>query len=326
MTSENVKRRIQSNSADKDFFSYILANNYEERLTDIELTMLASTFIVAGSGTAAGGLAGILPCWVLGKGEFIEDQWVLGGYAVGVNQLAAGYSEVNFHRTREFLPERWLDIGPDSEFLSDDRMASQPFSLGSRNCVGKLMANAEMALTFVMLLWNFDPELDDLIENWWLKGCLRAPLEPSNLPFGIDTLLASLRADRDQRTPDYVVNRFAAMGVHTFRMSILGTTNLFNDFSMGVTRSTNLKTVLGRSIFAADGASWRAARDMMRPLFSRDNVSQLDLLEAHVQALFQYIKKDNSTTMSEGIWSSPVSLAALLPSLTLDSATELFLG
>ncbi|QKD55266.2 cytochrome P450 [Fusarium oxysporum Fo47] len=53
---------------------------------------------------------------------------------------------------------------------------------------------------------------------------------------------------------------------------------------MGATRSTNLKTVLGRSIFAADGASWRAARDMMRPL------------------------------------------AALLLSLTLDSATELFLG
>ncbi|KAF5555329.1 cytochrome p450 [Fusarium napiforme] len=173
------------------------------------------------------------------------------------------------------------------------------------------------------------------------RGCLPAPLEPSKLPFGIDTLLASLHADRDQRTPDHVANRFAGMGVYTFRMSILGTTNLvtaeprniqailatqFNDFGMGVTRSTNLKTVLGRSIFAADGASWRAARDMMRPLFSRDNVSRLDLLEGHVQALFRCIEKDKSTTMSDGIWSAPISLAALLPSLTLDSATELFLG
>ncbi|KAF5724175.1 cytochrome P450 monooxygenase [Fusarium mundagurra] len=173
------------------------------------------------------------------------------------------------------------------------------------------------------------------------RGCLPAPLEPSKLPFGIDTLLASLRADRDQRTPDHVANRFAAMGVYTFRMSILGSNNLvtaeprniqailatqFHDFGMGVTRSTNLKTVLGRSIFAADGTSWRAARDMMRPLFSRDNVSRLDLLEAHVQALFRCIEKDKSTTMSDGIWSGPISLAALLPSLTLDSATELFLG
>lgn len=193
LTAEKVKRRIEMKSSNKDFFSYILANNQEEKLTDIELTMLASTFIVAGSGTAAGGLAGItyqllrnpealdklkmeirttfykeeditmlstqnckylracitegmrlypptpgtLPRWVPGKGEFIEGQWVPGGYAVGVNQLASGHSQVNFHRADEFLPERWLDIGSNSEFASDDRAASQPFSLGSRNCIGK---------------------------------------------------------------------------------------------------------------------------------------------------------------------------------------------
>lgn len=193
LTAEKVKRRIQSESAGKDFFSYILANKQEEKLNTVELTMLASTFIVAGSGTAAGGLAGItylllrnpealetlkadirttfnseeeitmvstqncrylracitegmrlypptpgtLPRWVPGKGELIEGQWVPGGYAVGVNQLAAGHSEVNFHRASEFLPERWFDVGSDSEFASDDRAASQPFSLGSRNCIGK---------------------------------------------------------------------------------------------------------------------------------------------------------------------------------------------
>ncbi|WKT43887.1 Cytochrome P450 [Fusarium oxysporum f. sp. vasinfectum] len=166
-------------------------------------------------------------------------------------------------------------------------------------------------------------------------------LELSKLPFGIDTLLAALRADRDQRTPDHVANRFAALGVYTFSLSILGTTNLvtaeprniqvilatqFNDFSMGAMRSTNLKTVLGRSIFAADGASWRTARDMMRPLFSRDNVHRLDLLEEHVQTLFRCIEKEKSPTIADGTWSMPVSLAALFQSLTLDSATELFLG
>ncbi|CAF3447243.1 unnamed protein product [Fusarium graminearum] len=121
----------------------------------------------------------------------------------------------------------------------------------------------------------------------WQRGCLPAPLEPSKLPFGIDTLLASLRADHDQRTPDHVAKRFAAMGVHTFRMSVLGTTNLvtaeprniqailatqFNDFGMGVTRSTNLKIVLGRSIFAADAqeeGSSRALYDFLDVLLER---------------------------------------------------------
>jgi hypothetical protein len=65
---------------------------------------------------------------------------------------------------------------------------------------------------------------------------------------------------------------------------------------------------------------------MMRPLFSRDNVSRLDLLEEHVPTLFRCIEKEKSSTIAEGTWTGPVSLAALLPSLTLDSATELFLG
>ncbi|KAK1689682.1 cytochrome P450 [Colletotrichum godetiae] len=130
-------------------------------------------------------------------------------------------------------------------------------------------------------------------------------------------------------------------------MSLLGTTNLvtadprniqallatqFHDFGMGLARSTNLKTVLGRSIFAADGTAWRAAREMMRPLFSRDNVSRLDLLEAHVQTLFLCIEKETITTTTTtnstkgDPWSGAVSLASLFPCLTLDSATELFLG
>ncbi|KAL2880532.1 alanine transaminase alt2 [Colletotrichum sp. CLE4] len=203
-------------------------------------------------------------------------------------------------------------------------------------------------------------------------SCRPAPLEPSKYPLGLDIVLASLRADREQRTPDHVAARFEALrhngnknknnsssggggggGVYTFRMSLLGTTNLvtadprniqallatqFHDFGMGLARSTNLKTVLGRSIFAADGTAWRAAREMMRPLFSRDNVSRLDLLEAHVQTLFLCIEKETITTTTTTTttittnstkgdpWSGAVSLASLFPCLTLDSATELFLG
>lgn len=211
MTTEKVRRRLNAKTDNKDFFSYILANNDEEKLGEIELTMLASTLIVAGSGTAAGGLAGItylllrnpealeklkrevrtafdkheditmisaqgckylkacitegmrlypptpgtLPRWVPGKGELIEGRWVPGGYAVGVNQLASGHSEVNFHRASEFLPERWLDVGPDSEFASDDRAASQPFSLGSRNCIGKAY------------VYFTKPLLTNLSSTWW---------------------------------------------------------------------------------------------------------------------------------------------------------------
>ena len=48
---------------------------------------------------------GSLPRLVPGKGEMIEGKWVPGGYAVGVNQLAAGHSERNFKKAEFHDPE-----------------------------------------------------------------------------------------------------------------------------------------------------------------------------------------------------------------------------
>ncbi|KAK8119161.1 Cytochrome P450 monooxygenase alt3 [Apiospora kogelbergensis] len=60
MTTSKVTRRIQQSNQDrKDFISYILQNKGEETLTNRELVMMASSFIVAGSGTSASALAGI---------------------------------------------------------------------------------------------------------------------------------------------------------------------------------------------------------------------------------------------------------------------------
>jgi cytochrome P450 len=175
-------------------------------------------------------------------------------------------------------------------------------------------------------------------------GCSPVPVEPKRWPLGIDVVRRGLQADREQRTPDFVAARFEAMGRYTWGLSLLGTSNLitaeprnvqallatqFDDFIMGAARRTNLKTVLGRSIFAVDGKAWHSARETMRPLFSRENVSRLELLEQHVQTMLRIIETRDQglATDNEGrAWSAPISLATLLPCLTMDSATELFLG
>ena len=175
-------------------------------------------------------------------------------------------------------------------------------------------------------------------------GCGPVPVEPYHLPLGIDTIRRSLHADREQRTPDFVFSRFMAMNRYTWAISLLGTTNLitaeprniqallatqFDDFIMGTARRTNLKRALGRSIFAVDGVAWHRARETMRPLFSRENVSRLEVLEGHMGSLLRVIegKEGGLSVDEEGrTWSAPVSLAALLPKLTMDSATEFFLG
>lgn len=175
-------------------------------------------------------------------------------------------------------------------------------------------------------------------------GCGPVPFEPTRWPLGIDLVIRGLWADKDQSTPDFVTMRFESMGRYTWGLSLLGTSNLvtaeprniqailatqFEDFVMGTARRTNLKTVLGRSIFAVDGKAWHSARETMRPMFTRESISKLELLEKHVQSMFQIIETKEQGLLVDDTgrsWSAPVSLASLLPRLTMDSATELFLG
>lgn len=90
------------------------------------------------------------------------------GVEVMTHQTSIHWSETNFTRPKEFLPERWLPEAkePGSEFYNDDRSAVQPFSFGPRNCIGKNLANSEMRLVLARLLWNFDFELCKESENW----------------------------------------------------------------------------------------------------------------------------------------------------------------
>lgn len=53
---------------------------------------------------------------------------------VGVSAWAASHSKHNFLEPDKYLPERWLG---DPRFESDHRKASQAFSYGPRNCIGK---------------------------------------------------------------------------------------------------------------------------------------------------------------------------------------------
>jgi cytochrome P450 len=86
-------------------------------------------------------------------------------------------SPKNFTAPLSFIPERWTG---DERFIDDERAALQPFSVGSRDCLGKNMAYHEMRLIITKVLWNFDLELCKESEDWmdqqvftvWQKGPL----------------------------------------------------------------------------------------------------------------------------------------------------------
>ena len=85
------------------------------------------------------------------QGALIAGQWVPGGVSHGLHPQSllanlpiqtyvqfsthvAHRSTGNFKYPDTFIPERWMG---DKEFTSDNKEASQPFSLGPRSCIGR---------------------------------------------------------------------------------------------------------------------------------------------------------------------------------------------
>jgi cytochrome P450 len=165
--------------------------------------------------------------------------------------------------------------------------------------------------------------------------CEEPPLQANCLPLGIDQIRRALKADTEKLFPTDAIQRTVDNRSITFKYSILGSSayftadekniqailaTQFSDFEIGSTRRGNLFPLLGNGIFTQDGKSWENSRAMMRPQFARDQVSDLDLEERHVQNMMRALPVHYNG------WTSRVDLSVLFFRLTLDSATEFLFG
>ena len=79
----------------------------------------------------------------------------------------------------------------------------------------------------------------------------------------------------------------------------------------------------GCLILRANGSlGWEHSRAMMRPQFAREQVSDLDLEELHVQNMMRAL----DLTIQPNKWTDALDLQVLFFRLTLDSATEFLFG
>lgn len=90
----------------------------------------------------------------------------------------------------------------------------------------------------------------------------------------------------------------------------------FNDYSLGARRRDTFIPIFGHGIFDQDGAAWERSRALVRPNFTRQQVADLDMFEAHVGHLIDSVPRDGSA----------VDLQDLFFALTMDSATEFLFG
>ncbi|KAF3045478.1 hypothetical protein E8E12_007001 [Didymella heteroderae] len=97
------------------------------------------------------------------EGSTICGQFVPPGVIVSASHLFMYTSPNNFKDPLRFIPERWTG---DERFESDKRAAVNPFSVGTRDCLGKNMATHEMRLILAKVLWSFDLELYNQHNDW----------------------------------------------------------------------------------------------------------------------------------------------------------------
>ncbi|KAL2866907.1 cytochrome P450 [Aspergillus lucknowensis] len=147
--------------------------------------------------------------------------------------------------------------------------------------------------------------------------------------WGISAFIRLRKAVRERRLVEFIAERYDEFG-STFGQMVLGTAAIstvdpenvkailatqFNDFCLG-TRHREFFPLLGDGIFTLDGAGWSHSRAMLRPQFTRDQVADLDLMDAHVSRLIDLIPKDGAI----------FDIQRLFFLLTIDSATHFLFG
>ena len=159
--------------------------------------------------------------------------------------------------------------------------------------------------------------------------------------FGLKHVKYLQAADHKKLFPDLLIERQEIMNkvtnrvCSTFRTYVMGQTvyftsdpkniqamlaTQFNDYYFGPARRNNMIATLGDGIFVQDGKQWEHSRAMLRPNFVRDQISDLELEERHVQNLLKVMP-----IRTDG-WTAETTIQTLFFRLTIDSACEFLFG
>jgi cytochrome P450 len=106
----------------------------------------------------------------------------------------------------------------------------------------------------------------------------------------------------------------------------------FADFGKGEPFHKEWSEFLGDSIFTTDGDRWHASRQLIRPQFVKERISDLDCFETHLETLFKAMAKGGAldgkgekVDMDAGN-GKVIEFSDLLFRYTLDVATDFLLG
>jgi cytochrome P450 len=159
----------------------------------------------------------------------------------------------------------------------------------------------------------------------------RAPNRPSYAPMGLDIAYHAVNYALRDEIYEMWIEMFDKWcpGQHTIEAgigervimtaepenikAILATQ--FKDYGKGERFRKDWFPFLGNGIFAADGEVWHNSRQLIRPQFIKDRLSDIQIFEEHVQVLFSKIGRGQE-----------IDTLDLMFRYTLDAATHFLLG
>ncbi|KAI1765335.1 cytochrome P450 52A11 [Hypoxylon sp. FL1150] len=176
---------------------------------------------------------------------------------------------------------------------------------------------------------------------------LRGPKVKSYVPFGLDVILKQVSATMKHKNYEMFLNMVGGFPNHTAETRVVGRRMVmtadpenikavlatqFADFGKGEKFHKEWNEFLGDSIFATDGQLWHDSRQLLRPQFSRERISDLHCFESHLETFFRAIAnggvlngQDQHVDIEAGN-GKPFDISELLFRYTLDVATDFLLG
>lgn len=161
-------------------------------------------------------------------------------------------------------------------------------------------------------------------------GCKNPPTIDTGF-LGIPMIRQALGNLKGGSVLEFFMDRTREVDVGTYQMFVAGMKIIFtiepenikamlatqfNDFALG-SRHAHFKPLLGDGIFTLDSHGWKNSRAMLRPQFSREQISHVRSLEPHVQTLASHIRKNAG---------QPFDIQDLFFKFTVDTATDILFG
>ncbi|KAK1600660.1 cytochrome P450 [Colletotrichum navitas] len=197
-------------------------------------------------------------------------------------------------------------------------------------------------------LWIAVRRFDETIRLRRLAPGVRGqPLE-SRLPGGIDFIYKAVRATMNHKNVEFWTDRLSVVKGWTgerrllFGMRIIFTADpenikailaaQFSDYGKGEPFHQEWNEFLGDSIFTTDGDQWHASRQLIRPQFIKDRVSDLHTFESHIQILLKAIANggalngEDQPVNMDAVDGKVLDISEPLFRYTLDVATDFLLG